>query len=357
MIPTSPAYGEPPEYADLARHWADLISALPPISGFRITSAIPDYDDLALGFIDLDPLEQVSLYKIGEAPGRELTEYKFRLGKARRKAIRQRLTELVGVIDVSLPRIIEGVPRDSRDRQEGAAVTAVMDALREIEALLGDTVQRTGRWGDMHRHIHFREGHDWHDIQEMDWPSVKTDIEAAGLHELDPLEVPLEDLDSIAAGASGAITLGMPWEKLSADRVESLVYDLLRSYPHHRNTQWLTHTNAPDRGRDISFDRVLHEDTGTERVERVLVQVKHWTSKPVNVAELQTLLGQVQLWTPPPVHGLIVVTTGKFSIDAVDLAESRNRDGHLPRLDLWESARLESLVSQQPAIIGAYGLR
>ena len=61
-----------------------------------------------------------------------------------------------------------------------------------------------------------REGHDWHDIAEMDWPSVRVDVvEAAGRGEPDPLPVPELDLGVAASGQlTGAASSALPWERL-----------------------------------------------------------------------------------------------------------------------------------------------
>jgi hypothetical protein len=70
----------------------------------------------------------------------------------------------------------------------------------EIERLMGDTAKRRGRWNDLHRHFRFGEGHDWHDIYEFDWPSVRADVEAAGFADTDPPPVPDIDLGEAAGG-------------------------------------------------------------------------------------------------------------------------------------------------------------
>lgn len=62
--------------------------------GTRIEAEIPNYDDHGLSFTDLDGFESVSHLREGERPGKELDEYRFRLGRARRRAIEGRLREL-----------------------------------------------------------------------------------------------------------------------------------------------------------------------------------------------------------------------------------------------------------------------
>lgn len=146
--------------------------------------------------------------------------------------------------------------------------------------MIGDTAERTGRWGDLSRHVYFGEGHDWHDIAEFDWPTVRPDIDAAAMAESDPLPTPEFDLGLAASGElTGTVATALPWSTLSPDGFERLLFNLLSDYRNHENVRWLTHTNAPDRGRDLSFDRLIHDPTGGVRVERVLVQAKHWLSR------------------------------------------------------------------------------
>jgi hypothetical protein len=166
----------PPEYDDLRRSWDDLCKGLPPIDGWTITDSLPDIE---FG---------------SEKPGKDLAEYKYRLNRSRRRAVRGRLEELTETVDLLLPTVLDAVPRDSTEELSGPAIVQIASAVDEVERLLGDAAERRGRWSDMHRHMYFNQGHDWHDIQQLDWPSVKPDIEAATRAEADPLPVPAFDL-------------------------------------------------------------------------------------------------------------------------------------------------------------------
>jgi hypothetical protein len=223
---------------------------------------------------------------------------------------------------------------------------------------MGDTAQRRGRWGDLHRHLHFGQGHDWHDIHEFDWPSVRADVEAATFSDTDPLPVPDIDLGQAAAGhLSGAATIALPWDRLDDDGFERLLYDLLRAFPDHQNVQWLMQTRAADRGRDLSLERVLEDSTGGVRTERVIVQAKHWLRRSVGAAEVAATLAGTKLWQPPVVRGLVIATTGRFSADAVAWAEQHNDSGVLPLIELWPESRLETLLAQKSYLAAAHGLR
>jgi Restriction endonuclease len=359
FIPTAPARGSDSEYDDLRRAWDDLLPGLPLVDEWTITEPLPDIDALGQMFIDLLDISEppFAAYEAGEQPGKDLAEYRHRLNRARRRAARGRLEKLMQLVDAALPVLLNGVARDSLARVERAEVSQVTAAVNEIERLLGDTVSRKGRWGDLHRHLRFGEGHDWHDIQEFDWPSVRSDIESAALSDSDPLPVPDIDLGRASAGPlTGAATLALPWDRLDDDGFERLLYNLLREFPEHHNVQWLMHTRAPDRGRDLSLDRVLQDSTGTSRSERVIVQAKHWLSKSVGPADVSNTVAVIKLWEPV-IRGLIIATSGRFTADAVSWAERHNDTGAVPLIELWPDSRLETLLAQKPHLAAAFGLR
>lgn len=360
MLPSGPSRGSSREYDDLRRAWSALLSGLPPIDGWTVTEELPDADAAGQAFIDYADIGEppFALMNQLEEPGNQLDEYRFRLAQARRRAIHERLNDLTSTVNETLPRIIESVPRDSTDRLDDSRTATIEDAISEIERLLGDTTERGGRWGDLHRHMHFGQGHDWHDIVEMDWPSVRTDIEAASLAESDPLPVPGIDLGAAAsARPSGRASTGLSWSTLDDDGFERLLFDLLRAFPRYQNVEWLMKTRAPDRGRDLSAERVIQDDGGTTRTERVIVQAKHWTSKSVGPSDITGTLATLSLWEPPVIRALVIATSGRFTTDAVAVAEKHNADGKLPFIELWPDSRLETLLSQRPDLIASHGLR
>jgi hypothetical protein len=360
FIPTGPAAGSNPEYDDLRRVWADLLEGLPPINGWTVTELLPDIDAIGQGFLDYADLGEppFALLNDCEAPGRELAEYRHRLKRARRRATSERLEQLVSTVDVLLPQVIDGLPRDSRDRIESADADEVRDAVDQIGRLMADTAEREGRWGDLYRHLWFGQGVDWHDIADHDWPSVRADVEAGAFADTDPLPVPSIDLGAAAAGElTGDVTVALPWERLDDDGFERLLFDLLRSYRNHQNVQWLMKTRAPDRGRDLSFERRLPDATGGVRIERVMVQAKHWLTKSVSPADIAATLAVVGQWEPPVIRGLIIATSGRFTQDAVAAAERHNDKGLLPLIELWPESKLEMLLSQKPGIAAGHGLR
>ncbi|GAA0993347.1 hypothetical protein GCM10009563_09110 [Subtercola frigoramans] len=360
MIPSSPQRGTSREYEDLRRAWTPLLSGLPPIDGLTVTEELPDIDEAGQSFIDYWEIGEPAFALMNELekPGHQLDEYRFRLAQARRRAIHDRLDQLTSTITGTLAKLTESVDRNSSDRVDDPGTKVVEDSISEIERLLGDTTDRKGRWGDLHRHLHFGQGHDWHDIAEMDWPSVREDIEAASLSETDPLPVPVIDL-GVAASAkpTGGATIGLTWTALDDDGFERLLFDLLRGFPSYQNVEWLMKTRAPDRGRDLSAERIIKDDGGTTRTERVIVQAKHWTTKSVAPADITNTLAALPLWEPPVVRTLVIATSGRFTSDAVAIAEKHNADGKLPFIELWPDSRLETQLSQRPDLIASYRLR
>lgn len=359
MIPTGMVIdSNPPEYHDLERRWKDLKEALPSVHGWTVTCELPNPEEIGMALIDLDPLQQISVLRVIDQVIWELGEYTYRLNKARKEAIRGRLTELIGVLDTNLPGVLVNVPRHSTEVLSGPKVEKMKDAMREVERLVGDTVQRTDRWNHLHRHMSFSQGQDWHDIAEVDWPTVKQNLMLATVDELDPVPTPPVDLGTAAAAKpSGPAATALAWEALDPEGFERLLFNLLDALPSFQNVQWLVHTNAPDRGRDISAERVVDDGAGGVRTERVIVQAKHWRSKPVNAPAVSDTLTQVELWQPPPVHNLIIATSGKFSTDGVDWYEKHNQKGTFPVIEAWPDSQLERLLARNPGVAAAAGLR
>lgn len=237
--------------------------------------------------------------------------------------------------------------------------TAVIrDHIAEIERLVGDTSARAGRWADLYRHMSFSEGHDWWDIVEYDWPSVKPDILTAALAESDPIAVPDIDLGSAAAGGpSGGVTTALKWGNLTDDGFERLLFDVLRGLHGYDSAEWLMKTNAADHGRDLSVFRTLPDATGLGRRERVIVQVKHWQTKSVDPGSINDALSRLPAWEPPHIHCLVVATSGRFTPDAVKFVEANNEKGVDPRIEMWPDSLLEAMLARRPELTAGYGLR
>lgn len=368
LLPDGPARGTTLEYLNLVRTWAALLPGLPPIDGWTITEELPDMDALGQMFLDYAEMQEpaTGAYAIREQPARDLGEYRFRLDRARRRAIAARLQELTEKNTDLLRRVTAALPsreeffehQGRRNKVVTVGTQEVETVLAEIERLLGETVERKGRWGDLHRHLRFGEVNDWHDIHEFDWPSVRLDIEAAYFGETDPVPVPEIDLGVAGrARPTGGATTALNWSALDSNQFERLLFDLLRSLDGYQNVEWLMKTNAADRGRDISLERIIQDASGSTRTERVIVQAKHFTSRSVGPIDVQDSLSRISLWEPPVIRFLIIATSGRFTADAVSLVERHNELGKRPQIEMWPDSRMEVLLSQQPTLAITNGLR
>ncbi|MCQ2002222.1 restriction endonuclease [Arthrobacter zhaoxinii] len=368
LLPEGPSRGSTPEYQNLVRAWEALLPGLAPIDGWRISESLPEMDALGQMFLDYAEIQEPPLgaYAVLEKPSEDLAEYRFRLDQARRRAIASRLEELTGQATRSIQAITATLPtmddfikaQGKRNKIETDDTRMVEHALAEIERLLGDTVERQGRWGDLRRHLRFSEVNDWHEINEFDWPSVRLDIEAARFGETDPIPVPEVDLGMAGrARPSGGAATALNWAALTADQFERLLFDILRSLDGYQNIDWLMNTNAADRGRDISLERIVQDAAGSTRTERVIVQAKHYTSKSVGPGDVQDSLSRLSMWQPPVIRFLIIATSGRFTADAVSIVEQHNGLGKQPQIEMWPDNRMEVLLAQQPTLAITYGLR
>lgn len=136
--------------------WRDLREGLPEIYGWTITEELPDLEAIGATYVDwieVDEGPPWSVIEYGERPTKDLAEYRYRLSRARRQAVRGRLKQLVDFVEVSLPSALEDVDRQSRDRLESPDFDELRSVLGEVDRLVGDTVERRGRWVDLNRHL------------------------------------------------------------------------------------------------------------------------------------------------------------------------------------------------------------
>lgn len=359
FIPKGPALGSDPEYDDLVRAWPELLAGLPPIDGFVIDEQLPDLNDVGQSFLDYADVGELptGAWELAEGPAKQISEYRWRLRRARRTAVRARLAEISAEASRLIDSIVHGLPADGFDQVVGPDPERFREMLAEIERLLGDAISRQGRWGDLHRHLRFSQRHDWVDIQAMDWPSVKLDIEANSLDEDEPIAIPMDDLGTLSAShPTGGVTTELKWSALSEDAFERLLYDLCRGLTNWDNVEWLTRTNAPDRGRDLSAVRRLEDGSGAVRNERTMIQLKHWQSKSVPAEEVAATMVKAQLWTPR-FAVVVIATSGRFTTDAIAWTEQHNDSGASPLIELWPESRLETMLAVRPDLVAAYALR
>lgn len=361
-LPRGPAFGSPPEYDELCLALRRILPALPAIDGFRVEDRLLDYD--TVGQMRLDALElgefdaQISVENAIIEQGRQLQAYRFRLRAKRRELVRGRILTLIDEVDELLRRLgpaAEGKPPN--DSVSGSDWSRLKELIDEIDALLGSS-KRPPRWSDLQRHLHFGMVCDLLDIQKFDWPAVKEALRPDLYGQHDPVPVDVADLgDIVAARPQGPVATQLDWSTLSDEDFERLIFLLIADTPGYENPEWLQHTHAPDRGRDLSVIKVDSDALMGVRRNRIIIQCKHWLSKSVSVADVTSVRGQMELWQPPRVDDLVIATTGRFTADAVALVERYNQADHALHITLWPDSHLERLLAARPHLIGQFSLR
>jgi hypothetical protein len=356
--------GNSPEnlrYVELRRSYASILKGVPPVGDYRIEEVTGDLDSIAHARLDaLDLGEPEAKWWVEDRidePTRQIAEYRFRFRDARRELVRARLQELIALINRLVTSLAESVP-SNHDPVEHEDWEELVGAFEQVERLAGSQIPRVGRWSDLRRHLRFAQGCDVHDIAKVDWPSVRSDIEASLYSEHEPVPVSAENLASLVeAKPTGPVTTKLRWERISADDFERLLFNLISDAAEYVNPQWLMQTNASDRGRDLSVERVVTDAlSGTQR-QRVIIQAKHWTKRSVRPTDVTDTLTEISLWEPPVVQTLIIATSGRFTADAVALVEKHNNEGRRPQIEMWPESHLELLLARRPHLVSEFNLR
>ncbi len=357
-IPTSPAFGlDTPEIDQIRREFADIAASLPAIDGERLDIELSPLDEISQMIRDyLFIGEQLEGYRASQeeayAPKRQLDDYQHEVIKRRRILVRNHVEEVVDTIDELLGSTVEtSEGRAFPDGEDGW--DHLRELIGELDRLKGPEVLAGTRIRDLRRHLRFAEPHDLDDIIREDWPSVRSaliDVSSEG----EPLPVEVADLgDLVRSKPTGSVTSRLAWEQIDDAGFERLIFDLLRSAGSYENVEWLMKPNAPDRGRDISADRISADDLSVTRRLHVLVQCRHWQSRSIGISEIQTLLAEVGLWSKN-FAVVVIVTSGRFTQDAVEWRESREIRGEYPAVEFWPDSHLEHLLASRPALRSQY---
>lgn len=352
---------DPEKYLDLQRAFNQIAKGMPKVDGFYLEQCLMDPDAILSNNIDCLELCEISasiavareVFKQGEV----LSEYRFKVEAMRRELARQEVEFLC--------QRIEGLLQKFRPVADTLEINAAMPTdswnelrvlFKSIDALLGSSVGRASRWGGMARHIGFGVRQDFEDIVNHDWPNIRQWLERALYAESDPLPISAADLgELVRAKPKGSVSTELDWSSMSPVEFERLIFNLIDNAAGYVNPQWLTHTNAPDRGRDLSVERVVQDPLTGSRSARIILACKHTGS--VNLTTIADLKEQMKLWEPQRVDELIVVTSGRFTTDAIEYVEKHNRGGDAMRIEMWPNSQLERLLANRPELIAQFRLR
>jgi len=347
------------EHDELRRRFAELVEAMPSLEGFCIQAEPLALDEVAQWRMDaFDASIPESLVELSQrlaAPRGEVAEYRHRFERLRRELSRRRIAELIGEIDAMLVRSAERNPQEQGSVSGDEEWPLVREAAKQLRRLVGDAAS-AGDWSTFSRHLSFGEAVDLRDVVERDWPSVRAAVQAGMYAQGEPLPVDVEDLGRLVAQQpTGPVSTELAWDALQSDGFERLIFNLLRDAPGYHNAQWLTATNAPDRGRDLSVERDRPDALGSARRERVIVQCKHWRTRSVRPTDAAEAVTQAQTWNPP-FDAVIIATSGRFTADAVTWIEGHNARDRL-QVDMWPESHLEMLLVERPWLVEQMGLR
>lgn len=347
------------EHNELRRRFAELVGALPALGGFRVEAQPLTLDEIAQWRMDAFeagiPESLVDLDQQIAGPGESVADYRHRFERMRRELTRRRVTQLVGEIDELVARIRARNPQEAGKVDGDPEWPTLRDAASQLRRLTSPQ-SPGGSWNTLFRHLSFAEAVDLRDIVERDWPEVRAAVSAGLYAEDEPLPVEVDDLGALVAQQpSGSVSTALAWDRLAPEDFERLIFNLLSDASGYHNPQWLTATNAPDRGRDLSVERDLADSLGSARRQRVLVQCKHWRSRSVRPTDASEAVTQAQGWHPQ-FDALIIVTSGRFTVDAVNWIEQHNAGNRL-QVDMWAETHLELLLAERPWLVEQLSLR
>lgn len=363
-IPAGIGFIESADAENYRRSYAHILKHLPAIDGAKPSTLPMNFSDIAKLRMDAAEVGEfecsVAVEEEIAIPGRELRDYRFNLDRARRQLIRRSLEEKVAEIDSTL-RVLQASSDFSEEpgRPVEASEWAMLKGhVDELTMMLGKDLPKKSRWHDMTRHLQYGQSNDLRDIVEHDWPSVKATLMSQMFGENDPLPVGVADLgDLVRARPTGPIATKLVWSALTAEDFERLLFSIVSSVDGYENPEWLMHTNAPDRGRDISVYRVMADPLAGTIRHRVLIQCKHWLSKSIALPDIASLRAQMKMWEPPRVDVHVIATSGRFTSDAVKFVELHNQSDSALRIEMWPESHLERLLAARPGLIASYSLR
>ena len=337
----------------LVEGYTALLNGLPKIDGWAPSATPLDLDSIGRQRLMAEEIGEpevlISLGNEMEEPARELVEYRYRLNRARRRLIREAILKIAERVNATI---------DS-DRGEGPEWRQqLLSSLRQMDVLMGSAFQRPQEWGALLDLLELTNDAPGVDVYAPVWTTIRERLISGLYDEVEPLPIPIEDLGTISRSpALGNVATQLNWGSLDATGFERLLFSLISSSDSYENVAWLTRTNAADRGRDLSADRVSRDPLSGVTRSRVIVQCKHWLDRSVTLPDVSAVKDQMDLWQSPRVDVLIIATTGRFTTDAVDFIEKHNSSDRAMKIEMWPESHLERLLAERPGLVAEFHLR
>ncbi|CAB3780377.1 restriction endonuclease [Paraburkholderia fynbosensis] len=362
-IPQGIVFGSNPDYESNCYHFDAVYAALPKIRGWKPDIHLMELDEIAQNRLDAEEVGEIeckiSVGRSIEEPSRTLRQYRMQFDQMRRELVRDALQELISGVDECI-QVLSHLPETTERHLEveHQQFEELKQNVAQINMLMGSSISKPPRWSDLGRHIRFGLYGDLQDIILHDWPAARAGLQKSMYGDNEPMPVGIEDLETlIGAKPRGSVATKLRWDNLTEEQFERLIFALVATEPGYENAAWLTKTEAPDRGRDVSVFRVQTDTLGGTTRQRVIIQCKHWLSKSVGIAEIATLREQMKTWEPPRVDVHVIATSGRFTSDAILSVEKHNHSDSALRIEMWPESHLELLLAARPSLIAEFSLR
>jgi hypothetical protein len=349
------------EYEERRNTIEDFLKELPPIDGWKPTLLFQPHEHITQlrleGLESGEPSVEIAIQQMLETPLLELHEYRVRFNRKRRTLMNKTLHALVNLVD---GEISIAAARKSRHQNRNQTTNPYSDALREylikIDVLLGSSVARPPNWDTLCQLTEFGRHESIQDVTNVLWPSVRLHL-IASFGEKVALPLNVNDLTQLEPSSTLAIPIRLNWSTLTDESFERLIFAIFSNEPGYENLEWLTHTRASDRGRDLSVMYAFEDSLLGSRRSRVVIQCKHWQRKSVSLNEVVILREKMKSWRNPRVDILIIATSGRFTSEAVEAIERDNAGEGGLQIIMWPASRLEHLLAARPALIAEFKLR
>lgn len=164
-----------------------------------------------------------------------------------------------------------------------------------------------------------------------------------------------EDLATLARRPTPSVARALPWDRLSSEDFERLLYTLMEQAEGYERVQYLTEHKAADGGRDISAERWMRDSLGLARPCRVVVQAKHHLGHSLGAVPVNAIINEAMALRPR-FSLLVIATTGMFSDAGVRAVEAHNEEDRRLEVEMWPRSHLETLLARHPHIAGSFGL-
>ena len=361
-LPSGPAFGAPAGYEEWRIAFERILEELPAIDGFSVENHVYHYDEvgqLLLDAFEVGDIEvQLDVERALSQQGDELRKYRIQLGIKRRELVRDRLIELIDRVDrVMAASWSEDEGDEERLQTDTSHWLELRESLAEINVLLGSDA-RPDSWDVLRQQLETEKSGSLADIAERVWPDVSSFLRDGLYGDFDPVPVDAGDLNEVLnAVPTGPVSEKLDWSVLSDEEFERLIFNLLSEADGYENVQWLQKTHAPDKGRDISAERVDVDGLGSVRRHRTIIQCKHWLAKSVGRSVVADSRNAMELWKSPRVDTVVIATSGRFTGDAISMVETHNQSDRALTIEMWPESHLERMLASRPHLVGQFGLR